>query len=454
MTLIRKLLTGLGAVLIAGLAGVLIWLFVAPPELFRVADGYAAKIVCSNVFLAGRDPQAVLADDVQAPGNPALKLVKVKVDTEARSVTARFLGLFAPSGALYREGLGCASVPDRNWTAARSVHLAATPVISHETNALWPDGSRVETAPSPLIAKILADPQLTGPGMRAVLIIKDGRIIAETYGKGFTPQTRLLGWSMTKTVNAALIGRLVQAGKLSLDDTALLPQWSDARRDITLRDLAAMKSGLAFNEDYGDVSDVSRMLYGQPDMAAFAAAMPLTAKPGTAYSYSTGTSFILARIWMNKLGAQALPYPREALFGPLGMTSAVLETDEHGTFAAGSYLYATPRDWARFGQFLLQNGVWEGQRLLPENFVGLMRTSNGSDEGYAQMQTWLKGPGESDTGHSAGLPADTFWLRGHDGQSLTIMPSHRLIVLRMGLTPWDTGYRPEPLVKAVVEASK
>lgn len=450
MTLIRKLLTGLGALLIAGLAGVFIWLFAAPPELLRVADGYAAKMVCSNVFLAGRDAQAVLADDVQAPGNPALKLVKIKVDTEARSVTARFLGLFAPSGALYRDGLGCASVPDMDWKAAQAVHLVAIAVIAAESDTLWPEGSRVKTTPSPDIAKILADKKLTGPGMRAVLIIKDGRIIAETYGEGFNAQTRLLGWSMTKTVNAALIGRLVQTGKLSLDDKTLLPQWSDARRDISLRDLAAMKSGLAFNEDYGDVSDVSRMLYVQPDMAAFAAAMPLTAKPGTAYSYSTGTSFIMARIWMNRLGAEALTYPRDALFGPLGMTSAVLETDEHGTFAAGSYLYATPRDWARFGQFLLQDGVWNGERMLPENFVGLMRISNGSAEGYAQMQTWMKGPGESDTGQSADLPADTFWLRGHDGQSLTIVPSRHLIILRMGLTPWATGYRPEPLVKAIV----
>jgi CubicO group peptidase (beta-lactamase class C family) len=248
----------------------------------------------------------------------------------------------------------------------------------------------------------------------------------------------LLGWSMTKTVNAALIGR----ARVNLDQVEVKP-------DVTIRDLAAMKSGLAFNEDYGGVSDVSRMLYLEPDMASFAAGLPAGQKT---YAYSTGSSVILTRSWMKAAGANALTYPRDELFGPLGMTSAVFETDESGTFVGGSYIYATARDWGRFGQFLMQDGVWEGKRLLPEGFVGWMRTSNGSAEGYSQMQSWLKGPGESDTGQMTGLPADTFWLRGHDGQTVTIIPSQRLIVVRMGLTPWDLGYRPEALVKAVSEA--
>ncbi|MFT4076140.1 MAG: serine hydrolase [Asticcacaulis sp.] len=453
--MIRNIMTGLGALLLAAVLGVLAWLFIAPPELLRVGDGYAAKMVCSNVFLAGRDAQQVLAVDVQAPGNPALKLISVKVDRKAHSVTARFLGLFAPSGALYRDGLGCTSVPDLNWAAAQAIHLPAKPVIIPHGPGLWPEGSDAPAGAAPELAAVFNDAKLTGPNMRAIVVIKDGRLLAETYGPGFTADTPLLGWSMSKTVNAALLGRVVQAGKLSLDDTALFPQWTDGRKDIRIRDLTAMKSGLAFNEDYGDVSDVSRMLYVKPDMAAFAADKPLSTTPGAHFAYSTGTSFILARLWMDRIGdpATALAFPRQALFGPLGMTSATMETDEHGTFAGGSYVYATARDWARFGQFLMQDGVWNGQRLLPEGFVGLMRTSNGSKDGYSQMQTWLLGPQESETG-ATGLPADAFWLRGHDGQTVTIIPSLKLIVIRMGLTPWEMGYRPEPLVKAVIHATR
>jgi CubicO group peptidase (beta-lactamase class C family) len=453
--LIRTILTGLGASLVTAVIGILGWLFIAPPELLRVGDGYAAKMVCSNVFLAERDAKDVLALDVQAPGNPALKLISVRVDTQKRSVTAHFLGLFAPSGALYRDGLGCVSVPDMNWAAASAIHLPAAPVITPLDTSAWPQGNGAAPAATPELAAIFNDAKLTGPSMRGIVIIRDGHLLAETYGAGFSANTPLLGWSMSKTVNAVLLGRVVQAGKLSLDDKALFPQWTDGRKDIRIRDLTAMKSGLEFNEDYGDVSDVSRMLYEKPDMATFAVDKPLTTTTGAHFAYSTGTSFILARLWMDRLGdpAAALAYPRNALFGPLGMTSATMETDEHGTFAGGSYIYATARDWARFGQFLMQDGVWNGERLLPEGFVGLMRTSNGSKDGYSLMQTWILGPQESETG-ATGLPADTFWLRGHDGQTVTIIPSMKLIIVRMGLTPWEMGYRPEPLISAVIHATR
>ncbi|ESQ89105.1 6-aminohexanoate-dimer hydrolase [Asticcacaulis sp. AC460] len=422
--MLKKILAGIGAVVLALVVAMVVWLSVAPPKLLRVGTGYAAKILCSNVFLAGRNPKAVLADDVQAPGHPVLKLVSFNIDDQV--VTVRLLGMFAPSVAVYRPGLGCVNVPDFFVSKVRRLSL---PEVKPE-----PQGAPIAAAGK--LADILTDKALTGPGLRAVVVMQDGKVIGEAYGDGFTPDTRLLGWSMTKTVNAALIGR----ANVNLDQVVA--------PNVTIRDLAAMKSGLAFNEDYGGVSDVSRMLYLEPDMAGFAAGMPAGEKK---YAYSTGSSLILTRSWMKAVGKDALTYPREALFGPLGMTSAVFETDESGTFVGGSYVYATARDWGRFGQFLMQDGVWEDKRLLPEGFVGLMRTSNGSEEGYSQMQSWLKGPGESDTGKMAGLPADTFWLRGHDGQTVTIIPSQRLIVVRMGLTPWDLGYRPEALVKTVSE---
>ncbi|MGZ9722517.1 serine hydrolase domain-containing protein [Rhizobium miluonense] len=458
MRLISRVIVAVVVLLLIIVAGGAVWLSVSPPELLKVGDGYAAKIVCSNTFVAKRDPTQVLADDVQAPGNPALKLIQVSVDRDDGVVRARFLGMFAPNYALYRGALGCTAVPDGDLQAARSA-VFLNKVKSPKNDALWPDGDTVNLAEGEegtKLANIVANPDLAGPAMRAVVVVKDGHIVAEAYGDGFSKATPLIGWSMTKTVNAAIIGRLMLAGRMSFDDKNLLPQWSaDARKEIKLSDLLAMESGLAFNESYGNVSDVTRMLYLDPDTTSIAANARQVSAPGERFSYSSGTGILLSRLWMNRLPnlSAAISYPREALFGPLGMHSAVLEADERGTYVGSSYLYANARDWARFGQFLLQDGVWKGSRLLPEGFVGAMRTPTTASEGvYSQVQAWLAGPGGSNA--QFGLPADTFWLTGHDGQTIAIVPSANLVVVRMGLTPSWADYRPQILLKRIMDVIK
>lgn len=440
----------LGLVVLVGAS----WLIVSPPALLSVGSGYAAKIVCSNVFIAGRDPDEVLAEDVQAPGHPLLKLMRQDVDFTEKTVTTHLLGAFAPGHAVWHEGFGCSSVPDGDFRAARqAVSDVPLPVVPLGDPAVaWPDGEAV--SPDGRLAALLAEPELTGPGMRATVVVHDGRIVAEAYGQGFSPATPLLGWSMTKSVNAALIGRLMQAGALSPEMNNLFPEWSgDARAQITLAQLFAMESGLAFNESYGDVADVTRMLYLEPDMTRFVLSLPLEANPGERFNYSSGTAVLLSRIWMGTLSgrAQALSFPARALFAPLGMASAVMEPDETGIFVGSSYMYATARDWARFSLLLLNDGAWKGGRLLPEGFVAAMATPTGvSDGAYSRMQTWTKGPGrENDTDY--GLPDETFWILGHDGQSAAIIPSRRLAVIRLGLTPSKLGYRPQPLVKRILD---
>ncbi|MGV8938820.1 MAG: serine hydrolase domain-containing protein [Allorhizobium sp.] len=456
MEWISRLLKRLVILLALALTAVIAWLSLAPPDLLRVGTGYSAKIVCSNVYLTGREAGAVLASDVQAPGNPLLRLVDVDVDSTQKRVTARFLRLFAPSVAVYRDGFGCTSAGDGNATARASIVDPDVPVPGGaiaDVNARWPDGEAVDPGSSRLAA-ILSDPKLTGPGMRAVVVVKDGSIVAEAYGSGFDANTRLLGWSMTKTVNAAILGLLMRDGRIGFDDADLLPQWrATPNAAVRLKDLLAMESGLAFNEGYGNVSDVTRMLYLEPDMAGFAADKPLESKPGTRFNYSSGTAVILSKIWMNRLAdpTEALAFPRRALFGPLGMQSAVMEMDAAGTFVGSSYMYATARDWARFGQFLLQDGVWNGQRLLPEGFVARMQEpSAASNAVYTQIQAWHIGPGEA-RGETLRPSGDIFWLQGHDGQSIAILPSERLVVVRLGLTPSKLAYRPQLLVKAMVD---
>ncbi len=427
----------------------LVWLFTMPPDLLRVGSGYAAKIVCSSVFVAGRDEDEVLAEDVQAPGHPLLRLMRVSVDRPAQRVSAALLGTIAPSAAIYRPGLGCAVVPEGSTAAKLDLPQAVPTATAQAGDGLWPNGEGV--ASNAAVAALLSRDDLVGSGFRAVVVVKDGVIVGERYAAGFNAKTPLLGWSMTKTVNAALIGRLVEEGRLRLADRNLMPQWAgDARREITLAQLLAMESGLAFNEDYGTVADVTRMLYLQPDMAAFTASLPLEGTPGQTFGYSSGTAVLLSRIWMDRLGdrAIALAFPRDALFAPLGMTSAVMEADAAGTFVGSSYLYATARDWARFGLLLAQNGMWNGARLLPDGFVAAMAEPTTASGGwYSRMQTWLPRPSER-----ADMPADTFNLQGHDGQTITVIPSRRLVVVRLGLTPWSARYSAMPLTKEILRA--
>jgi CubicO group peptidase (beta-lactamase class C family) len=327
----------------------------------------------------------------------------------------------------------------------------------------WPDGAAVET--NKAIDQLLQDHVLSGPGARAIVVVDHGRIVGEYYAPGFEPTTPLLGWSMTKTVTAGVIGMLIKDGKLSLAQAGFWPG-NDGREKIRLKDLLAMSSGLQWNEAYGAVSDVTSMLYLQPDMAAFARSPPLAHPPGEEWLYSSGTAVILSRIAQD---AQALgaaqpqdqdlaTFIKARLFDPIGITTATIEPDERGTLVGSSYMYATARDWARYGLFLLQDGVWQGEELLPPGFVTMMTTPVDASHGqYGMGQTWLWGseavtPGVNpDT--AFGIPPDAFWMSGHDGQSVCIIKSRQLVIVRLGLTPYAAGYTPQHLVQAVLKAT-
>jgi CubicO group peptidase (beta-lactamase class C family) len=429
-------------------------LWLKPPALLRIGSNYTAKIVCSNVFLAERDPDAVLRDDVQAPGISILRYMKVSVDRDARVVHAGFFGFIGDGVAVARPGVGCTVVPDGNVNFAKAVapsSSAATPKAEGPSQSArpaqaWPEGeTAAENTP---VEKIIADDKLAGPGMRAVVVIDHGHLIAERYGAGFSPKTPLLGWSMSKTVMAGVIGMLVKDGKLTLDQTGFWPA-GDPRANIRIADLLAMSSGLHFNESYGAVSDVTSMLYLQSDMAAFAHDQPLEHPVGEAWSYSSGTAVLLSRIMQDAAGPNSADFISQRLFQPLGMNSATMEADEHGTLVGSSYMYANAHDWARYGQFLVQDGVWKDQRMLPEGYVAMMATPVKASGGeYGMGQTWLFTANEA-----VGIPPDTFYLSGHDGQTVAVIRSRQLVVVRMGLTPNTTGYSPQPLLKAILSAT-
>jgi CubicO group peptidase (beta-lactamase class C family) len=430
----------------------LLWL--KPPALLRIGSNYTAKIVCSNVFLAERDADEVLRDDVQAPGISILRYMKVSVDRDAHVVRAGFFGFIGNGVAVARPGVGCTVVPDGNVNFAKAVapsSAAVTPKAegpsqSAQPAQAWPDGETA--AENTQVEKIIADDQLAGPGMRAVVVIDHGRLVAERYGAGFSPKTPLLGWSMSKTVMAGVIGMLVKDGKLTLDQTGFWPA-GDPRANIRIADLLAMSSGLHFNESYGAVSDVTSMLYLQSDMAAFAHDQPLEHPVGEAWSYSSGTAVLLSRIMQDAAGPNSADFIPRRLFQPLGMNSATMEADEHGTLVGSSYMYANAHDWARYGQFLVQDGVWKDQRMLPEGYVAMMATPVKASGGeYGMGQTWLFTANEA-----VGIPADTFYLSGHDGQTIAVIRSRQMVIVRLGLTPNTTGYSPQPLIKAILSTT-
>jgi CubicO group peptidase (beta-lactamase class C family) len=434
------------ALAILGLGG---WIVIARRDALQLASAATAKIVCSNVFMAGRDVDAVFQADLLALGHPILHLMKIDVNAADHRVDAGFFGLIAERHAQYVEGRGCTNVlDDQSWKRP-----AAQPLPPKTSaDALWPAGEKVKLSDNARLQAAVNDPVLQGPAMRAIVVVHDGRIVAEAYGQGFTAATPLLGWSMTKSITAALVGMAIGDGKLSLDQKHLFPQWAgDARAKISIADLLAMSGGLKWEEHEGLLTDPGRMQYLVRDAAAFARNLPLDAPPGTRFNYSSAESVLLTRLWQDAVGEAAPSYPRERLFNPLGMTSAVIEADEAGTFRGEGFLYATAHDWARFGELLRLGGAWNGQQLLPVGFVDYMRSPlAASDEGhgpvYGRGQVWLA------KGQGFDLPADTFMMQGHLRQVIAIIPSRKLVILRIGMTREDIGFSNARLLRAIVAA--
>ncbi|QRR08233.1 serine hydrolase [Burkholderia sp. MS455] len=451
-TLIRR---GAALVLLAalGYAGYML------SRLAPIATGYAAKALCSGVFVSGRPAASVIDVDIMAGVHPLLKLVRPSLDPDHHRAMATFAG-FAGREADFRPGLGCTlALGPSSATLPGALPLLPDPPPAPAAPPAGIDAHKLQTA----LDRAFDEPDPARPRRtRAVVVMWRGQVIAERYAPGFTADTPLPGWSMTKTVTAALVGMLVALHKLSLDASALLPEWrgsGDPRAAVTLDELLRMTSGLQFNEDYDDpLSDVAVMLFTQPDTARFASAKPLAATPGTQWYYSSGTSAIIARVMREAMGGSDddyLAFPRRALFAPLGMRSAVFEPDASGTLGSSSYMYASARDWARFGQLLLQDGEWNGQRLLPAGWVRyLTRATPQSPHQEFGAHLWVKVPepfNERDP-HASAMPADAFHAVGHEGQFVSVVPSHQLVVVRLGLSRPESAWNHDAFLARVLDA--
>jgi CubicO group peptidase (beta-lactamase class C family) len=438
--------------LLAGIAFVLVSGCTSLERAPDVAAGFVSHQLCSAAFVSRVEPEQFYRESIAPTLSPLDGLSGHDVERAQAAVTARFAGL-AEARAIDRGPLGCLVLRGEPPAPVALPPPTTAPALQPDiagSEAVEPSQPALKQALDRTFGENAAPPYRN---TKAVVIVHDGRVIAERYAPGYGIDTQVMGWSATKSVTNALIGILVRQGKLSLDGPAPIAAWSDPRdprQAIALDNLLRMNSGL----DIGDSLSASAttafdpsayMVFGVRDMAAFAEKAPLQAAPGTRWTYTNGNTILLSRIIRDSTGGDAasvLAFARRELFDKLGMRHVTLEFDATGTPIGSSHMLASARDWARFGLLYLNDGVAGGERLLPPGWVDYSAAATPGSEryGYGAGFWTNRGDGEGQRYRIAqGLPADAFMARGAYGQYVIVVPSQRLVVARFGsaFTPRD-----------------
>jgi CubicO group peptidase (beta-lactamase class C family) len=454
----------LPAVLVLGVGLALAGNFVATA--LQSAAGFSAKVACSLHFLSGQDPDTVMRDyiDHEILGFGFL----IALETDDHGVTARTpFGIDAR--AVHRPGHGCTLLAGLD--EDQIVAVDARPPFEGEilTRFFGPNPKQGPPAVEAAIDAAFREPDDAEGGRiratTAVVVLHQGRVLAERYAEGYGRDTPMLSWSMGKSVIAAAAGALVLDGKLRLDAPAEVPEWQqpgDPRGAITLDMLLRASSGLAFDETYSATNDVTRMLFTRPDTGAFAAAKPLAFAPDTHWSYSSGTSNIVSRLVAEQFGRDPDAfgaYMRERFFDPCQIRSVIFEPDASGTPIGSSFVFMTALDWARFGEVHRVGGICaKGQRVLPEDWVTYVTTPTPhAPQGRYGAHWWLNAgdPENPADRFWPKLPPDAYGARGHSGQWVVVVPSSELVVVRLGLSwPDDSADGAEQLVADILSAVK
>jgi len=426
-----------------------------------ILAGTAAKTMCSCMYVMNRTPESVVEKELTVV--PTLNWAKFTY-TDSSAVRAT---LFLRSRtAIYRKGIGCTLLAERSEEEVRSQSLAlpAQPEGNADSIA-WPMGDKISDS---LVAGVdyaqinaalddaFSEPQATRPkNTLAILVVFDGQIIAERYAPGITKNSALMGWSMTKSLTNGIIGRLVQEGKLKLHEPAPVAEWkSDNRKDITLNNLMQASSGLEWNESYFTPGHFHTMFMNRDDKGGYAAAQKLEYPIGSHFEYSSGTTNLISKIARGAIGDEAYPrYVYENFFHKIGMRHLLIEPDASGTLVGSSYGYASARDWARFGLLYLNDGVWNGERLLPEGWAAYSSTPATSAKlGEYGAQFWLNAGAKDNPGqsHNPGLPVDEYGAEGFEEQNVFIIPSKKLVMVRLGIS--HHGFDMTGLTQKVIAA--
>ncbi|MCV2883521.1 beta-lactamase family protein [Aestuariibacter sp. AA17] len=415
------------------------------PDVVRVATGLGAKIACSSRYISNFSHERIMND--LASYSSANRLVELRYDDGNKRVTATLWGM-GEKNALYRDGIGCTL--ENGDAPLRAQPLQPVGAAEQQLKQVWPQGHEVTTTSKTwqtLTDTMLRNDNIAGRHTRALIIVKNGKIVAESYGKGIDQNTPLLGWSMGKSVTAMLIGNLVMNNQLSLRDDQLFTSWlEDERADVNIEDLLTMTSGLGFDETYAPGSDATHMLFHAPSASDVAMRAPLEREPGKHFSYSSGTTNLLSRIIYAHTGGDLsanLAYLHQTLIAPLNLRHLLFEVDASGVFVGSSYIYATSRDWAKLGLLMLNNGEINGHRVYSPAFAHQMKTPNASiNERRYGYQVWLNSGGEAKRWPL--LPEDAYAMMGSRSQIVMAIPSEDMVIVRLGWSkrryPIDTQF--------------
>jgi CubicO group peptidase (beta-lactamase class C family) len=441
----RKLIAG--AVILA--VPVALGAIFRPDRAVRVATGFAAQTACAKIFVSGLDPQTVFMETSDRAGIRRLRWVLgYHLDRAGKTVDASAAGLFG-SRAVFHDGFGCVLVhgPSEPYLLKSDIEALKTP----KNPPLLPEiaGAAIVEPSDPKLKAALDhafEEPATPPFRRtkAVVVVRDGSVIAERYADGIGVDTPLLGFSMTKSVVNALIGILTQQGSISPSFPAPIPEWrgaTDPRREIEVEHLLRMTTGLALDETNSGFDPSSQMVYLHDDMAGFAVKAEMIAPPGTRWAYSSPTTQLLARIIRDLTGGpeQTLAFAWRELFNPLGMRSVTLQFDATGTLQGSSSMLASARDWARFGLLYLADGMIGGRRMLHADWVDFSAAATLDTDYGAGFWTNRSEHQRAKGRVKMGIPRDAYFASGDLGQRVVILPSQHLVIVRLGDSVDPTG---------------
>ena len=423
-----------------------------------ILTGFSAKALCSCHFISERSLEDIANHELSVAS-----FASHSIDYDQQISSSSFLGV--KRQAIYRAGRGCTLLSEMTAEELKSQETV-TYKSGMSTFDFPKDTSDLYPALQGVIDQAFEEPYSDkAVNTRAVLVIKDGVIIGEQYKEGYHQQTAQMGWSMTKSVTNALVGILTQKTDLDIYAPAPISAWheksDDPRQAVTLDQLLRMSSGLAFEEDYGSDSDVNRMLWTKADAARVAYSQKLVHEPDTQWYYSSGTTNIISKIIRDQFPDQTsyLKFPYESLFSKLGMSTAIMETDPSGTYVGSSLMYASARDWAKFGQLYLNDGIWNGERILPEGWVeySITPTKTTSPYDYYGAHFWINAKKEPPAGSAmpspwVDVPADAYYASGFEGQTILLLPSENMVIVRLGQTldrsAWDIGAFAGQIIKS------
>jgi CubicO group peptidase (beta-lactamase class C family) len=410
----------------------------------NILAGYSAKNTASSAFLGGRTLEFTdTTDNNFSPVN----LATDAINTENKWAISSVFGLLNRK-AIYRAGLGAVLTID---TRDESASYLVPKRLKANNSTPFPYGNAPQK--DTVFANINYTKLHETVGAifgrnksRAVVVIYKDQIILEKYADGFDKDSRILGWSMTKSLMSTVFGVLVHQNKIDIQDKAPIVSWqNDARKNITTNNLLQMNSGLEWDENYDEISDATKMLFLERDMTKMQEEKPLQSKINASWNYSSGTSNLLSGILRDqfKTHQEYLDFWYTDFIDKIGMNSMVVETDLAGNYVASSYAWATARDWAKFGLLYLHNGNWNGEELFTKKWVDYVTTPTPTSNGTYGAQFWLNAERQFKD-----VPKNMYFADGYQGQRVYVLPDEELVIVRFGLS----GFEENLFLKGILES--